>query len=157
MSLTKAQLAILAEMARTGEPLVYAGGPCLVGEKTTTVPLRRALLAAGMVRPSRELARCAFNIPLVLTDAGRAEGERELANRGIPPHGWVRFHDVAIQRCRMMSQYASRYIDGRNGQPNLGAGLRFRGRVQDYHRILIHADDVEEWVRRWQANEEQGR
>lgn len=160
MTLTKAQLAILAEMARTGEPLVYAGGPCLVGEKTTTVPLRRALLDAGMVCSADDPAGewpVLYNTPLALTDAGRAEGERELAARGIAPHGWVRFGDVAISRCRMMAQYASRYIDGRNGQPNLGQGLRFRGRVEDYHRVLIHADDVEEWVRRWQANEEQGR
>lgn len=154
MTLTKAQLAILAEMARTGLPLTYHGGVCKVGEKITTVPLRRALEEAGMVVSD---AGTPWGADRILTDAGREEGERELACKGKAPFGWVRFGDVARDRCGEQAQYASRYIDGRDGYPHLGAGLRFRGDPRDYHFILIHADDVEEWVRRWQANKEQGR
>lgn len=72
MTLTKPQLAILAEMARTGLPLTYHGGVCKVGEKTTTVPLRRALLAAGMVCGGAAHGPALFSDPLVLTAAGRA-------------------------------------------------------------------------------------
>ena len=41
------------------------------------------------------------------------------------------------------NQYASRYIDGRHGYPNLGEGLRFRGDIGDYHDIYIHNDDYD--------------
>ena len=157
MTLTKPQLAILAEMARTGDPLTYHGGQCRVGMRTTTVPLRRALLDAGMVRVVVHTGPAAFNDPLHLTDAGRAEGERDLAARSLAPHGWVRFGDVARRRCGEQAQYASRAIDGEDGYPHLGAGLRFRGDPRDYHFVLIHADDVETFVARWKANKEQGR
>ena len=46
------------------------------------------------------------------------------------------------------NQYASRYIDGRHGNPNLGEGLRFKGDVDDYHAIYIHVDDYDEFHRR---------
>lgn len=156
MTLTKPQRAILAEMARTGLPLTYHGGVCKVGEKTTTVPLRRALLDAGMVRAEHG-GPAAFNDPLVLTDLGRAEGELALRRMGLAPKGWAWFGTVARARCGEQAQYASRCIDGEDGYPHLGAGLRFRGSPRDYHFVLIHEDDVDEFVRRWKASEEQGR
>lgn len=56
---------------------------------------------------------------------------------------------VAHKRLNQQCQYASRYIDGRiEGYPNLGEGLRFKGETSDYHSILIHEDDVDEFVRR---------
>ncbi len=158
--ITKAQRAVLAEMARTGLPLTYHGGICKVGEKVTTVPLRRTLVDAGMVCAADDpegALPVLYNTPLALTDAGRTEGERELAAKGLAPFGWVRFGEVARRRCGEQAQYAARAIDGRDGYPHLGAGLRVRGDASDYHAVLIHADDVETFVARWKANEEQGR
>lgn len=150
MTLTKAQLAILAEMARTGEPLrLHPGGGWHVGAKLTTATLMRALRDAGFIVPER----AAYEAPRILTDAGLREAEYELRCKGLTPHGWVRFGDVARERCGQQAQYASRAIDGRLGYPNLGVGLRFKGDPRDYHRVLIHADDVEEFVRRWKAHE----
>ena len=160
MTLTKAQRAVLAEMARTGLPLAYHGGICKVGEKVTTVPLRRALLDAGMVCAADDpegALPVLYNTPLALTDAGRTEGERELAATGGAPFGWVRFGEVARDRCGEEAQYAARAIDGRCDYPHLGAGLRFRGDPRNWHFVLIHADDVEAFVQRWNANKEQGR
>ena len=153
MSLTKRQRAVLAEMARTGDALTYHGGECRVGMYTTTVPLRRALLDAGMV--GAPVVR--YDTPVTLTGAGREAAERELSATGGAPFGWVRFGTVARERCGEQAQYASRAIDGRGGYPHLGAGLRFRGDPLDYHFVLIHEDDVEEFVRRWKADKVQGR
>lgn len=61
---------------------------------------------------------------------------------------FVRFGDVAIGRLNQQCQYASRFVDGRHGYPNLGDGLRFRGRTTDYHTLMIHRDDVETFVDR---------
>jgi hypothetical protein len=69
--------------------------------------------------------------------------------------GFVDFGDVARDRCNQQCQYASRYINinGKNtdrGYPQLGLGLRFENLDTGcYHDILIHADDVEEFVRRY--------
>ena len=41
------------------------------------------------------------------------------------------------------NQYASRYVDGRHGHPNLGEGLRFMGDPSDYHSLYIHVDDYD--------------
>lgn len=147
--LTKAQLAILAEMARTGEPLEQTGRLWRVGECRTSSMLAAHMTAFRLLAVGENRGRRTR----ILTDAGRAEGECELACKGLAPAGWVRFGDVARDRCGQQAQYASRYIDGRGEYPHLGAGLRFRGRVEDYHFILIHADDVEESVRRWKAHE----
>ena len=46
------------------------------------------------------------------------------------------------------NQYASRYIEGGNGYPSLGDGLRFKGNIHDYHSIYIHVDDYDEFRRR---------
>lgn len=70
------------------------------------------------------------------------------------PAEFVSFGDVARGRLRQQCQYASRYIDGRHGYPNLGEGLRFQGEVSDYHTLLIHRNDVEPFIKRveqWKA------
>jgi len=67
---------------------------------------------------------------------------------------YVSFGDIARIRLGQQCQYASRYIDGEiEGYPNLGEGLRFTGfdhlgRINNYHAMEIHKDDVEEFVRR---------
>lgn len=43
------------------------------------------------------------------------------------------------------NQYASRYIDGRHGSPNLGKGLRFYGDPTDYHDVKIHKEDYDKF------------
>ena len=45
-------------------------------------------------------------------------------------------------------QYVSRYVDGRHNYPNLGDGLRFIGSPDDYHALMIHADDVDTFIER---------
>ncbi len=65
---------------------------------------------------------------------------------------YISFGDVARGRLHEQSQYASRYVDGRHGDPNLGTGLRFSGDPKDYHFLKIHQDDVEEFVRRVEAH-----
>lgn len=157
MSLTKPQRAILAEMAFSGNPLAYAGGPWVVGDRATTAVTKRALEDAGMVTRDPESEGPDYRASRTLTAAGREEGDLALACKGKAPLGWVRFGDVARRRCGEQAQYASRAIDGRDGYPHLGAGLRFRGDPRDYHFVLIHADDVETFVARWKANKEQGR
>lgn len=64
---------------------------------------------------------------------------------------YVKFGDVARDQCGQQCQYASRYVDGRHGSPNLGEGLRFKGDPADYHFLMIHKDDVDEFVRRYHA------
>ena len=67
-----------------------------------------------------------------------------------PPAGYVNIHEVC-HRCGEQAQYVSRYVGGRHGSPNLGEGLRFLGDPTDYHFLLIHEDDVEEFARRVDA------
>ena len=70
---------------------------------------------------------------------------------------YVDFGDVSRQQLGEQCQYGSRYIDGYlEGWPNLGEGLRFKGydsngRVNNYHEMKIHKDDVAEFVRRVKA------
>jgi len=61
---------------------------------------------------------------------------------------FVSFGNVARRQIGEQAQYASRYVGGRHGSPDLGKGLRFKGDPRDYHFLLIHKDDVEEFVRR---------
>ncbi len=65
---------------------------------------------------------------------------------------YVNFGDVARGRLHQQCQYASRYINGEiEGYPNLGEGLRFKGNpLTDYHSVLIHKDDVEEFIARYE-------
>jgi hypothetical protein len=55
---------------------------------------------------------------------------------------FVSFGDVARNQCGMQCQYAARYID------ELAPDLQFIGDIKDYHSILIHEDDVKEFVSR---------
>lgn len=64
---------------------------------------------------------------------------------------YVRFGDVARQRCGMQCQYCARYLDGSLKAPNLGEGLRWKGDVTRYHGLVLHRDDVDEFVRRVRA------
>lgn len=48
----------------------------------------------------------------------------------------------------MQCQYGARYVRGDHGFPALGADLRVEGNIRDYHSMTIHADDVDEFVRR---------
>ena len=67
---------------------------------------------------------------------------------------YIDFGDVSREQLGLQCQYGSRYITGAiDGWPNLGEGLRFtgfdlHGRVNNYHAMKIHRDDVEEFVRR---------
>jgi hypothetical protein len=68
---------------------------------------------------------------------------------------YVDFGDVAREQCGQQCQYCSRYINinGRwtvRGYPQLGLGLRFENLdTGSYHDILIHKDDVVEFVKRY--------
>lgn len=61
---------------------------------------------------------------------------------------YVDLEEIAHSRLNEQCQYISWYIDGRNGYPNLGIGLRFEGDPRRYHEIKIHRDDVGEFIRR---------
>lgn len=60
--------------------------------------------------------------------------------------------------CGMQSQYCSRYVGGWKDIPDLSQGLRFKQykpyggdesvNQADYHNILLHKDDVAEFVKR---------
>ena len=49
---------------------------------------------------------------------------------------------IARDRIDIQAQYIVRYLDGETGE-----GLRFV-KHWNYHQVLIHKDDVEEFVRR---------
>jgi hypothetical protein len=68
---------------------------------------------------------------------------------------YVSFGDVARAQLGEQCQYASRYIQGKHGSPTLGTGLRFQNlNTGSYHDILIHRDDVAEFVQRYQQERE---
>lgn len=66
--------------------------------------------------------------------------------------GFVKFGDVSRSLLHQQSQYSSRYLGGweKDGYPNLANGIRLKGQLDNYHDLRIHADDVEELVRRIQ-------
>lgn len=70
------------------------------------------------------------------------------------PLGYVAFGDVVHSRIGMQTQYAARYVGGTLGKanltsnPDLGRELRVLGDPGNYHDMLIHVDDVEEFVAR---------
>lgn len=64
---------------------------------------------------------------------------------------FVSFGDVARGQLDQQCQYASRWVGGRHGWPDLSAGLRFDGDPVDYHSLRIHRDDVAEFVARARA------
>lgn len=62
---------------------------------------------------------------------------------------YVDFGDLVRDRIGMQCQYASRYLDGTiEGYPRLGEGLRIAGCLDEYHTLLIHKCDAEEFLRR---------
>ena len=69
-------------------------------------------------------------------------------------NGFVSFGDVSRGELSKQAQYGSRYVDGFQGEyPNLGEGLRFEGKPDDYHSLRIHKDDIGEFVRRFRELE----
>ena len=75
-----------------------------------------------------------------------------MAQQDAPTDGsitdYIPFGDVARDRCGMQCQYASRYLAGEHGSPNLGENIRWYGRTADYHMLMIHKDDGTTFVRR---------
>jgi hypothetical protein len=56
---------------------------------------------------------------------------------------YINFGDFARNQVGMQCQYASHYLRGLDGYPNLGTGLRFTNdKTGNYHDILIHKDDA---------------
>ena len=82
--------------------------------------------------------------PLV-DEQGRHYGEKD--------DGYIDFGSVSSHFLDRQTQYGSEYIQGSpQGRPNLGIGLRFNGDLVDnYHSIGIHPDDIDEFVRRYNA------
>jgi hypothetical protein len=70
------------------------------------------------------------------------------------PSEYVNFGDIARGQLHQQCQYASCYVGGKCGYPDLGAGLRFRehGKIvvfsDDYHSLEIHKDDVPIFIKR---------
>jgi hypothetical protein len=70
---------------------------------------------------------------------------------------YIRFGDVARDRCGMQCQYASRYLMGElNGYPKLGEDLRWFGDTGSYHGLMIHKGDADEFVRRVRKHRTEG-
>lgn len=60
---------------------------------------------------------------------------------------YVNFGSVARGQLGQQCQYARKWLV----DPVLGAGIRWQGRYEDYHSLVIHADDVTVWVERVRA------
>lgn len=77
-----------------------------------------------------------------------------MASRPVPTDisDYVRFGDVAIDRCGQQCQYAVRHLAGEHGSFDLGSDLRWAGFTGDYHKILLHRDDVETFVSRYREH-----
>jgi hypothetical protein len=57
---------------------------------------------------------------------------------------YINFGDFARNKIGMQCQYASHYLCGLKGYPNLGEGLRFTNdKTGSYHDIRIHKDDAQ--------------
>lgn len=64
--------------------------------------------------------------------------------------GYVSFWDLARNIINMQAQYAARYVDWAFDEyPNLWKWLRFKGNTDDYHFLMIHKDDILEFVKRF--------
>ena len=68
-------------------------------------------------------------------------------------NGFVMFGDVSRKLLKKQSQYGSRYLGGweQEGYPNLATGLRLQGDPEDYHNVMIHQDDITEFIKRFEA------
>lgn len=70
--------------------------------------------------------------------------------------GFVGFGEVSRQLLGKQAQYGSRFVDGAFGEyPKLGEGLRIVGNSDDYHNLKIHIDDINEFVKRYVAYQEE--
>ena len=72
-------------------------------------------------------------------------------NFDVDEDGFVSFGDVSHKILNGTTQQISRYADGRleeDEYPNLAEDLRFSGRIDMYHSLRIHKDDVEKFVER---------
>ncbi len=66
--------------------------------------------------------------------------------------GYVNFGDVSrefISTCQQGIKYTGGWEW--DGYPNLGEGLRIKGNREDYHSVKIHKDDIDEFIRRYEA------
>ena len=69
---------------------------------------------------------------------------------GQKPNEMICFGDLSRTEMGQQCQYGSRYIDGKvEGYPNLGEGLRIQGKVDMYHSLLMHVDDVPVFLQRY--------
>jgi len=68
---------------------------------------------------------------------------------------YVDFGDVCRGQLGMQCQYGMYYVVGLAGYPNLSEGIRLVGNPDDWHRLKIHKDDVDEFVKR--VNEWRGK
>lgn len=118
------------------------------------------LVNAGVVTPVKDDAGqfvVAYEEPVGSDrEKGKTAVEVVLCNIVHPEFndgGYTHFGDIARERLSQQCQYASRYVTGRHDEyPNLGEGLRFQNLDDsNYHAIMIHRDDVEEFVKRYQA------
>jgi hypothetical protein len=70
--------------------------------------------------------------------------------------GYVKLGDISRRFFKgKQSQYLSRYVDGFFGvddYPKLGEGLRVKGDSDNYHNMKIHKDDIDEFVKRYNAH-----
>lgn len=69
----------------------------------------------------------------------------------VDENDFVSFSDVSSKILDGTAQQISRYADGRleeDGYPNLAEDLRFSGKMDMYHFLRIHKDDVETFVER---------
>jgi hypothetical protein len=60
---------------------------------------------------------------------------------------YIPFGDIARQQIGMQCQYAKDYLDA-DDYPDLATGVRWKGRLADYHSVVIHKDDVAGFVER---------
>ena len=68
---------------------------------------------------------------------------------------YVNFGEFARNVLGQQCQYASRYVCGKHGDPNLGIGLRFKNvDTGCYHDIEIHKDDIKTFEERYKKHKE---
>lgn len=67
--------------------------------------------------------------------------------------GFVKFGDVSRRLLNKQCQYGVTYAFGDESCdcPNLGEDLRITGDPGNYHDVKIHKDDIDEFVRRYEA------
>ncbi len=67
--------------------------------------------------------------------------------------GFVKFGDVSRKLLNKQCQYGVTYAFGDESCdcPNLGKDLRITGDPGIYHDVKIHKDDVDEFIRRYEA------